>query len=441
VLNLARYGCAAPNLITPNLHGPCGVLFSAPQVPFELIGFLLLAGAVAKSAQIPLHTWLPDAMEGPTPVSALIHAATMVTAGVYLLARFAPLYAHAPGAAATAQYIGLATALLAALAATAQTDIKRVLAYSTMSQIGYMFFAVAIGAEVAGLFHLVTHAFFKALLFLAAGNVIHALHGEQDMRRMGGLWRRMPATSFLFLMGALALAGIPPLAGFFSKDEIISAGFALGPGHPFGGLVLALIAGLTAYYMLRAFYMTFVASPNTEDQDAALPDSTIHDPGPALMVPLVALGALAAVGGLLQPGSWHFLSDFTGGVFGDVAATESAPAAIAALAIAMLGVAVAYRRYGSRRVEETPPVLLARAFFLDEAYEAAIVGPLWAAGRILEGALEAPVIIGVAGAATTLATSAGREVRRLQSGYLRSYAMLFAAAALLAVVAVEVGLK
>ena len=160
----------------------------------------------------------------------------MVTAGVYLIARFAPLYAHAPAAATTAQYLGLATALMAALVATVQTDIKRVLAYSTMSQVGYMFFAVAIGAEVAGIFHLVTHAFFKALLFLAAGNVIHALHGEQDLRRMGGLWREMPVTSFLFLIGALALAGIPPLAGFFSKDEIISAGFDMGAAHPFGGL-------------------------------------------------------------------------------------------------------------------------------------------------------------------------------------------------------------
>ena len=407
---------------------------SLPQGTLELIGFFLLVGAVAKSAQIPLHTWLPDAMEGPTPVSALIHAATMVTAGVYLIARFAPLYAHAPGAATTAQYIGLATALLAALAATAQTDIKRVLAYSTMSQIGYMFFAVAIGAEVAGLFHLVTHAFFKALLFLAAGNVIHAMHGEQDMRKMGGLWRQMPATSFLFLMGTLALAGIPPLAGFFSKDEIISSGFDIGPGHPFGGLVLVVIAGLTGYYMLRAFYMTFVASPAPEDREA-------HDPGPVMMVPLVALGALAALGGLLQPGPWHFLSDFTVGVFGEAGAAVSVLAAVAALAIVLLGVVAAYQRYGSDRVEETPPPVLARAFFWDDAYQAVIVGPLWAAGRALDRVLEAPVIIGVAGAATALATTAGREVRRLQSGYLRSYAMLFAAAALVAVLAVGVGLR
>jgi NADH-quinone oxidoreductase subunit L len=411
-----------------------GKLGSLPQSTLELIGFFLLVGAVAKSAQIPLHTWLPDAMEGPTPVSALIHAATMVTAGVYLIARFAPLYGHAPGAATTAQYIGLATALLAALAATAQTDIKRVLAYSTMSQIGYMFFAVAIGAEVAGLFHLVTHAFFKALLFLAAGNVIHALHGEQDMRKMGGLWRQMPATSFLFLLGALALAGVPPLAGFFSKDEIISSGFDLGPGHPAGGLVLLLITGLTGYYMLRAFYMTFVASRASEESQA-------YDPGPVMMMPLVGLAALAALAGLLQPGSWHFLSDFTVGVFGEAGAAVNPVAAIAAVAMVLAGVAAAYRRYGTERVEETPPPVLVRAFFWDDAYQAAIVGPLWAAGRILERVLEAPVIVGVAGAATAVATTAGREVRRLQSGYLRSYAMVFAAAALVAVVAVELGVR
>jgi NADH-quinone oxidoreductase subunit L len=400
----------------------------------EVIGFFLLVGAVAKSAQIPLHTWLPDAMEGPTPVSALIHAATMVTAGVYLIARFEPLYAHATAAATTAQYIGLGTALLAALAAAAQTDIKRVLAYSTMSQVGYMFFAVAIGAEVAGLYHLITHAFFKALLFLAAGNVIHAMRGEQDMRKMGGLWRQMPATSFLFLMGTLALAGIPPLAGFFSKDEIIGSGLDLGPGHPAGGLVLMLIAGLTGYYMLRAFYMTFVAGPESEESEA-------HDPGLVMMAPLVTLGALAALGGLLQPGAWHLISDFTSGVFGETGAAVNAGAAIVTLATVLLGVAAAYRRYGPDRVDEKPVPALTRAFFWDQAYQAAIVGPLWAAGRILDRALETPVIVGVAGAATAVATSAGREVRRLQSGYLRSYAMLFAAAALVAVVAVEVGLR
>ena len=422
---------AVGSLNFDSLLGRAGAL---PESTLELVAFFLLVGAVAKSAQFPLHTWLPDAMEGPTPVSALIHAATMVTAGVYLIARFAPLYAHAPIAAGTAQWIGLGTALLAALAATAQNDIKRVLAYSTMSQIGYMFFAVAIGAEVAGIFHLVTHAFFKALLFLAAGNVIHALHGEQDMRRMGGLWRQMPATGFIFLLGALALAGFPPLAGFFSKDEIVGSGFAMGFGHPAGGLVLVLIAALTGYYMLRAFYMTFVSAPFDTSQEA-------HEPGIGMMVPVFLLAILATTGGLLQPGPWHLLTDFLGAVFGESAPTFDPLAVALTLAAVMVGVGVTYQRFGSGRVEERPPAVLARAFYFDSLYHAAIVGPLWAAGRLLEELLEVPVVIGVASAAGTAAGIAGREVRRLQSGYLRSYAMLFAAAALVAVVAVGVGLR
>jgi NADH-quinone oxidoreductase subunit L len=419
---------------TPGASGSAGAASPLDTGTLELIGFFLLVGALAKSAQIPLHTWLPDAMEGPTPVSALIHAATMVTAGVYLLARFAPLYAQAPAAAATAQWIGLGTALMAAVVATVQTDIKRVLAYSTMSQVGYMFFAVAAGAEVAGIFHLVTHAFFKALLFLAAGNVIHALAGEQDMRRMGGLWRSMPVTGFVFLVGALALAGIPPLAGFFSKDEIISAGFDIGAAHPLGGVVLVLVAGLTGYYMLRAFYMTFMAGVSERSAVA-------HDPGYVMLAPVVVLGALAAVGGLMQPGPWHFLSDYTRGVFGETGAQVEPAAVFLTLVIVLVGFLVAYRRFGAGQVQERAPAVLARAFFWDALYQRLLVGPLWASGEWLYRFVEAPLVVGVADAAAGVAASAGREVRRLQSGYLRSYTMLFAAAALVVVVAVGVGLR
>jgi NADH-quinone oxidoreductase subunit L len=358
----------------------------------------------------------------------------MVTAGVYLLARFAPLFAHAPAAATTAQWIGLATALMAAIVATVQTDIKRVLAYSTMSQIGYMFFAVAAGAEVAGIFHLVSHAFFKALLFLAAGNVIHALAGEQDLRRMGGLWRSMPVTGFVFLIGALALAGIPPLAGFFSKDEIISAGFDIGATRRLGGVVLVAVAGLTGYYMLRAFYMAFMAGPN----DRA---SRAHEPGYMMLVPVVALAALAAVGGLIQTGPWHFLTDYLGRVFGDTGAVVEPAAALLTLVVVLLGLALAYRRFGAGQVDERAPVVLSRAFFWDDLYQRALVGPLWASGWWLYRYVEAPLVMGVADAAAGVATAAGREVRRLQSGYLRSYAMLFAAAALVAVVAIGWGLR
>jgi NADH-quinone oxidoreductase subunit L len=421
------------------LCGGTGAVHCAGGAPLgsqtlELMGFFLLVGAVAKSAQIPLHTWLPDAMEGPTPVSALIHAATMVTAGVYLIARFAPLYAHAPAAATTAQYLGLATALMAALVATVQTDIKRVLAYSTMSQVGYMLFSVAIGAEVAGIFHLVTHAFFKALLFLAAGNVIHALHGEQDLRKMGGLWRDMPRTSFLFLIGALALAGMVPLAGFFSKDEIVSAGFTIGAGHPLGGIVLAATAGLTGYYMLRAFYVAFIGHRHDSQARA-------HEPGPVMTVPVVALGALAAVGGLIQPGPWHFLSDYTQPVFGESAPVIDPVVVALTLSIVMLGLGVAFGRYGTGRIEEPAPGVLARAFFWDDIYRALVVTPLWVAGAALYRAVELPIVIGVADAGAALATTAGRQVRRLQSGYLRSYALLFAGAALLAVVLVGLEMR
>jgi NADH-quinone oxidoreductase subunit L len=431
-LSFDRLFSAIPPVNCPS--GCPSLLPMANAGTLELIGFLLIVGAVAKSAQIPLHTWLPDAMEGPTPVSALIHAATMVTAGVYLLARFAPLFAHAPAAATTAQWIGLGTALMAAVVATVQTDIKRVLAYSTMSQIGYMFFAVAAGAEVAGIFHLVTHAFFKALLFLAAGNVIHALAGEQDLRRMGGLWRSMPVTGFVFLIGALALAGIPPLAGFFSKDEIISAGFDIGAAHPFGGVVLVAIAGLTGYYMLRAFYLAFMAGVNDRAQ-------RVHEPGYVMLVPVVALAALAAVGGLVQTGPWHLLSDYLGRVFGETGAVVEPAAALLTLVVVLLGFAVAYRRFGAGHVEERAPAVLTRAFFWDDLYQRAVVEPLWASGAWLYRYVEVPLVMGVADAAAGVAAAAGREARRVQTGYLRSYAMLFAAAALVAVVLIGWGLR
>ncbi|MEA2646054.1 MAG: NADH-quinone oxidoreductase subunit [Chloroflexota bacterium] len=426
----------------------------------EAIGFFLIVGAVAKSAQIPLHTWLPDAMEGPTPVSALIHAATMVTAGVYLLARFQPVFAHAPAAAGTAAVIGVLTALMAAVIATIQTDIKRVLAYSTMSQVGYMFFAVAIGADVAGIFHLVTHAFFKALLFLAAGNVIHALHGEQDIRRMGGLWRRMPATAGLFLLGSLALAGIPPLAGFFSKDMVVGAGFFTGPWHPLGGIVLVLVTALTGYYMLRAFWIAFMAPPaeaaedvapdTAEDESHAAAHSPATDPHDAPMVmlaPVLALGLLAAIGGLvIQPGPWHLLSDYTSNLFAAGTGEGTAGLAITALVLgaAMAGIGVAYQRFGRAPgtiVEPAPPPVLAHAFYWDAAYERVVVRPLWRLGHYLEEAFEIPVVAGAVDAVVDLAEAMGVQVRRLQSGFLRSYAMIFAAAVLVVVVVAGVGLR
>jgi NADH-quinone oxidoreductase subunit L len=437
-LDFGRLFAAIPN------YSPCGqdvvgkpiaCLVGEGTLPWEAIGFFLLVGAVAKSAQVPLHTWLPDAMEGPTPVSALIHAATMVTAGVYLIARMHPLYLHAPMAAGTGALLGGITALMAAGIACAQNDIKRVLAYSTMSQIGYMFFAVSIGAEVAGIFHLVTHAFFKALLFLAAGNVIHAVGGEQDMRLMGGLWTRLRTSRWLFLIGTFALAGLMPLSGFFSKDEIISAGFTQGPLHPLGGIVLLVVAALTAFYMIRAFLVTFMGAPQTPAAETA------HEAGPVMVVPAIGLAVLAALGGLIQPGFWHLLSDYLGVVFSDIREPSPGRAVLTAVlstAAVLVGLVMAYGLYSSApqaRASRRQNPVLERAFFWDAIYSSVVVEPLWHAGRALERMVETPVVIGITNAAGRLSLAAGQQVRRVQNGYLRAYAMAFGAAALVVVVA------
>jgi NADH-quinone oxidoreductase subunit L len=263
--------------------------------PLTLAGLLLFGGAAGKSAQIPLHVWLPDAMEGPTPVSALIHAATMVTAGVYVVARSAPLYAHAPHAMATVAIVGALTALFAATIALVQNDIKKVLAYSTVSQLGYMFLACGVGAFAAGIFHVVTHAFFKALLFLGAGSVIHGLGGEQDMRQMGGLRSRMPRTHLAMLAGCLALAGVPPLAGFFSKDEILWSAFRAGGYGRYAWFAAAFAAMLTAFYVFRLYWLTFGGSFRGSVTKA----QHLHESGPLMILPLQVLAAGALLAGLL----------------------------------------------------------------------------------------------------------------------------------------------
>ncbi len=278
-----------------------------------LIALGLLGGAVAKSAQVPLHTWLPDAMEGPTPVSALIHAATMVTAGVYLICRTHPVFEAAPRVQHLAAVIGLVTLLAAGLIALVQWDIKRVIAYSTMSQIGYMFLAAGIGAYGFAMFHLVTHAFFKALLFLAAGLVIHHLDGEQDIRKMGGLRKEMPFTHATFLIGTLALVGIPPLAGFWSKDAILAG--ALADDSVLGWALLAggvLGAFLTGIYALRLYLKVFHGEPATARGHDVAHASTHHAEGPrSMLIPVAALAVLSVVGGLLQvPGLWSVFEDW-----------------------------------------------------------------------------------------------------------------------------------
>jgi NADH-quinone oxidoreductase subunit L len=276
------------------------VMAAAAERPVELvwggtltvIALCLFVGATGKSAQIPLFVWLPDAMEGPTPVSALIHAATMVTAGVYMVARSAPIYAHAPHAMATVAVVGALTAIFAASIGLVQNDIKRVLAYSTVSQLGYMFLACGVGAFTAGIFHLATHAFFKALLFLGSGSVIHALAGEQDMRQMGGLRKKLPWTHATMLVGCLAIAGIPPLAGFFSKDEILWSAFRIGGYGRAVWTVGALAAALTAFYMFRLYRMTFGGSFRGSEEQAR----HAHESPATMVVPLqlLALGSIVA---------------------------------------------------------------------------------------------------------------------------------------------------
>ena len=270
------------------------------------IGLLLLLGACGKSAQIPLHVWLPDAMAGPTPVSALIHAATMVTAGVYLLARLNGLYLHAPEAMAVVAWIGAATALLGATIGVTQFNLKKVLAYSTISQIGFMVMACGVGAFSVGLFHLMTHAFFKACLFLGAGAVLHALHGEEDMRNMGALARRLPFTFATFLAATLALCGIPPFAGFFSKDEILWQAWSAPGGSPWLWLVGLAASGLTAFYMFRAIYLTFFGTSRVPERLRA----SVHEPPPsmAIVLAVLALGSLVA-GFIGMPG---FLRELLG---------------------------------------------------------------------------------------------------------------------------------
>ena len=459
---------------------------------FTAICLLLVLGAVGKSAQIPLYVWLPDAMEGPTPVSALIHAATMVTAGVYLIARCHTLFDRSPFSLGVVAIIGAATALLAATIGLVQQDIKRVLAYSTVSQLGYMFLACGVAAYSAGVFHLMTHAFFKALLFLAAGSVIHALSGEQDMRVMGGLRKRIPVTFWTMTAGVVAIAGIPPLSGFFSKDEILYRTFA--SPNPIGKLlwfVGLLTAGLTSFYMFRLWFKTFFGAERFDERALAhgqsthpLPNATAsasthdeahaaeHDTGqaehahgvhesPAMMTtPLVILALLATVGGWIGipaalGGSNHF-EHFLDPVFAATAHADNAlnadsishglelGLAAISVAVAVLGFFVAYIFYyrnpglATRYANALRPIyrLLDHKYWVDEIYGVGIMGLLMATRGLLSGVVEGAI---VQGSGTGLA--AGTEglswvTRRMQSGNIRSYAgwLALGAAVLIAVV-------
>jgi NADH-quinone oxidoreductase subunit L len=407
-----------------------------------LIGILLFVGATGKSAQIPLYVWLPDAMEGPTPVSALIHAATMVTAGVYMVCRLSPLYAASPAASSVVAWVGGITAVYAATIALVQNDIKRVLAYSTISQIGYMFLGCGVGAYAAGLFHLVTHAFFKSLLFLAAGSVIHALGGEQDMRRMGGLRKSLPVTFPVFLVGALAISGVPFLSGFFSKDAILTSAYAGGHCVLYGlGLAGAV---LTAFYMFRLIYLTFYGA-SREARPAGHP---VHESSRVMTLPLIVLAVFSAVAGFLglpvllgKRASIFasFLEDvLPPAVHHPIPSTEISLIMTAILS-ALGGIALAFWFYlrspsiPGRLARRFPGIyrLLAGKYYVDEAYDAVLIRPLLRGSELVYRHFDLGVIDGALNGSAKTAGLAGRGLSFLQSGLVRDYALAFLLGAVL----------
>ena len=395
------------------------------------IALMLFIGAVGKSAQLPLYLWLPDAMEGPTPVSALIHAATMVTAGVFLMTRVSPItevaYDWAPD---IIMYIGLATALFAAFAAVAQNDIKKVLAYSTVSQLGFMFIAVGSGAYVAAIFHMITHAFFKALLFLGSGSVIHGMHDEQDMRRMGALRSLMPVTAITFIIGWLAIAGVPPFAGFWSKDEIVVYAWDKSPAVAILTLVAAL---LTAYYMTRQVIMVFFGEArwnDPADDHEAHGDFKPHESPWIMLAPLVVLSGLAIVGGGLNlPFSgMHFLEEWLHPVieFGERELSKDTKnlklvIALVSIAVALVGLALAYLVYSKKKLKAVEPALLADAWRYDKAVSWFMGNP----GRKAFEAIawfDASVVDGAVNGAGRGVQGIGGIVRKMQTGLVRGYA-------------------
>ena len=400
----------------------------------NLIALGLLGGAVAKSAQIPLHTWLPDAMEGPTPVSALIHAATMVTAGVYLIVRTHAVFELAPTIQDLAAGLGAATLLAAGLIALVQTDIKRVIAYSTMSQIGYMFLGAGLGAYANGMFHLMTHAFFKALLFLAAGVVIHALAGEQDMRRMGGLGRLLPRTRIAFVIGALALVGIPPFAGFFSKDSILASAMASGT---YGYLLwFAGLAGtfLTGLYTFRMVYLVFGGAPSGYVREHHHAE---HGEGPFSMVtPVAVLAVLSVIGGWLQfAGVWTTMADWLEPVahpLVEPTLTQDLITSVLAVGLGIAGIAVAWLVYSARRtlLPAARPLrrVLEERLYFDAAYDALFYRPAAAVAHLWTRGIEQPLIAGSAAGIAATVRDAGRGVGEAQTGLLRTYALAIAGA-------------
>jgi NADH-quinone oxidoreductase subunit L len=429
---------AAVSLAAANHAIPAGII--------TVICLLMFLGAAGKSAQIPLYVWLPDAMAGPTPVSALIHAATMVTAGVYMVARSNVLYRLSPTAMMVVALIGGITALFAATIGIRQFDIKKVLAYSTVSQLGFMFIGVGVGAFSAGVFHLITHAFFKACLFLGSGSVIHAMSGEQDIRNMGGLKSKIPVTFWTFAIATFAIAGFPPASGFFSKDEILASAWST-PYFPMVGKIVYLLgtaaAFCTAFYMYRLLYLTFYGKfRGTHEQEHHL-----HESPPTMTIPLIVLAGLSAVGGFIglphvlgENVNWlsHWLDSVVPEVEGAHHLIHIAPAVewgVMALStlIAVAGWFIARRLYKERGVEadqrfEQRSPALARAlenkWYVDELYGKVIVRPLEAISRFFWKVIDA-IIDGLAAILGYSARGAGDLLRFLQTGNVRNYALMF----------------
>jgi len=390
------------------------------------ITLLLFVGAMGKSAQIPLYTWLPDAMAGPTPVSALIHAATMVTAGIYMITRTNIFYTHSEIAQTVVAIIGISTALLAATIAIKQNDIKKVLAYSTVSQLGYMFLGLGVGAYSGAVFHVITHAFFKALLFLAAGSVIHAMHHEQDIRKMGGLKSKLPITHLTFLIGCIAIAGVPPFSGFFSKDEILAAAYAKNPIYWFLGLVGA---AMTAFYMFRLYATTFLGQFRGTDAQA----SHLHESPISMTIPLIILAVLSAVGGAMGVpeilGGNHWLGHHLSSIIAAEHALHLSHTTEwilmgSSVTIAVVALLIAIGKY-SKQADGEPQTALGKFLYnkwlVDELYEKAIVQPLHRFAGFLKEVVEKNVIDGVVNGTGKLVQYGARQTRLMQSGQVGYY--------------------
>ncbi|MGD0673156.1 MAG: NADH-quinone oxidoreductase subunit L [Candidatus Binatus sp.] len=403
-------------------------------------GVLLFIGATGKSAQIPLYVWLPDAMVGPTPVSALIHAATMVTAGVYMIARLGFIYTMAPSALDLVATIGAVTAVFAATIAIVQPDIKKVLAYSTISQLGYMFLGVGSGAYASGIFHVMTHAFFKGLLFLCAGSVIHALGGEQDMNKMGGLRRKLPITFWTMFIATLAIAAVPPFSGYFSKDLILEA--AYDSGHSWLWFLGVITAGLTSFYMFRLIFMTFFGESRVDSEK----QHHLHESPAVMTIPLIVLAILATVGGwvnlpdgLLWGNAFvRFLAPAVGAFRPIVEASPTSLSLVASIASA-LGIALAYLFY--LRLPGIPMLLawrlqdlynlLLNKYYIDQLYNLIVTRPLfWVSNNVLNRAIDSFAIDGAADGAGLAVQTSGQIARRAETGNVQNYAFVYLLGAL-----------